>query len=93
MKYIVVHITTEPNDPDGAFEGSLGEDEQYVPEVKAVLLCKDKEGVGKAIEAAGKWRLLEDGCLDWAVFEVKGSKTERRSVIFEKNGKSVRSIQ
>jgi len=92
IKYIVVHVTTEPTDPDGAFEGGLDEDELYHPEVKEVILCQDKAGVGKAIKSTEKLRDGSFGMLDWAVFEVNGSKTERRSVIFEKDGK-VRSIQ
>lgn len=89
MRYIVVHVTTEPIDPDGSFEGSIDEDEQYQPLVKAVVLCKDKEGVGRAIKSAEK---LQDGT-DWAVFEVKGNKTDRCAVVFEKDGKTVVSIQ
>jgi hypothetical protein len=95
LKYLVVQVTTEAVDPDGHFEGSIDEEDAWSAEVKDVVLCADAAGVGEAIRKAGKKGL------DWAVFEVietwtkgvgAGSRTERRAVTFEKDGKTVREV-
>jgi hypothetical protein len=91
VNFIVVHVTTEPVDPEGSFSGSIDEEDSQVADVRDLILCKDKVDVGMALEKA------EKSGYDWAVYEVldkpTGQKTARRAVVFEKDGKTIRSIE
>jgi len=49
-----------------------------------VTLCKDAAAVQKVLRRKGQ---------DWLLFEAVGGKAEPRSVCFEPDGKTIRSIQ
>jgi hypothetical protein len=85
FKYLVVHVTTEPCDPGGFFEGSIDEEDSQTAEVKGVILCRDGVEVATALKKA------EKSGFDWAVYEMNAhlGTTERRSVVFGKSGKSI----
>ena len=91
LRSVVVHVTTEPVDPSGEFEGSIDEEDAYEADVKDLVLCKDKIDVEFALKKA------EGLHLDWAVFEIldkpTGNVTKRRAVIFEKDGTTIRRFE
>jgi hypothetical protein len=91
VNFIVIHVTTEPTDPAGVFDGSIDEEDSQVADVRDCILCKDKVDVEMALAKA------EKNGHDWAVYEIldkpTGKKTARRAIIFEKDGKTIRRFE
>ena len=94
MRYIVVHVSLEEMDP--CLDESTQESS---PDVRNLIICGGLKEVGEAISSRGD--------CDWAVFEVVEKPTgkkvgafdvmkqtaERRAVVFEKDGKTVKRVE
>lgn len=77
MRYLVIlSVTEEDGTPDEPWERTSP---------KEVILCKDSKEVAAAIQSA-RARAHSYDDMDWCVFEVVGTKTEQRAVLFKMNG-------
>jgi hypothetical protein len=79
--YLVAFHTMEPVEPD-----PHDEDDVFSSDVKNIVICRNMHAVGDAIHSR------KDG-LDWAIFEVVDDHTERRAIIYESDGRTVKGIE
>lgn len=77
MKFLVVLHETRLDDGMG---GEVEDPADVVSDVSAIHICPDTKSVCAALTKAEKKKL------DWAVFEVVGSKAVRRSIVFKMDG-------
>ena len=84
--YLVIFVTSEAVDPEGDFEGSIDEEDAYVPGVENVVICRNEQAVRDVIHE-------NKTAHDWAVFEVVGDKTERRAITYESDGRTVKGLE
>ena len=89
LRYIVLHLTIDQM--ESPIDGTDELEEEDFPDVKDMILCKDFVDVEMALQKA------EKKMVDWSVWEIidkpAGPKSERRAVVFNPDGKTIRSIQ
>jgi hypothetical protein len=87
MRYILVLHDLLDADLGDLEPEEVDECDRFMSDVAGLVLCEDSKAVEEGIRKADRDQV------EWRLFEVVGSSAEPRTVCFESNGRTVRSIQ